>query len=118
MPMAPMALAMAALLGIPMVVTVVTLPLTSATLPGTECPMVPTLSESAEPPLPPSQLLLEAMLELEGNKSHLQPFSHHPTNTSPTITTTLSDVDMISLFVFRYVATSAGVVHIAKRFVK
>ena len=84
MPMVPMALAMAALamaalLGIPMVVTVVTLPLTSATLPGTECPMVPTLSESAEPPLPPSQLLLEAMLELEGNKSHLQPFSHHPT---------------------------------------
>merc|ERR1711936_492072 len=30
---------------------------------GTECPMVPTLSESTEPP---SLLLLEAMLELEG----------------------------------------------------
>merc|ERR550539_980579 len=37
--------------------------------------MVPTLSESAEPPLPPSQLLLEAMLELEGMSPTLPEWS-------------------------------------------
>lgn len=69
------ALVIAALLVIPMVVTLVTLPPTWAIVVGTECPMVPTLSGSTEPPLLPSLLLQVAMLELAGNEPHLH--LHH-----------------------------------------
>merc|ERR550539_692506 len=58
-----------------MEVTVVTPPLTSATLPGTECLTEPTLSESMEPPLPPSLRLLASMLELEGMSPTLPEWS-------------------------------------------